>query len=280
MRSAPPCPVEVLTSIEGVHTEELKDRCVTVKYFIDEKLIKQEGRRKLKRTKVEREIVDARDEMMSAIVIVISEYLKTRQDLTAQRIAGGVNPIDRFSEHFEELCYLLVAFGRVMYGMEAGDAWATQIIDVWDAVIMEAREEGGADVSASPLEAPILEWISKASSKPYTWEGRPGKLYLAFPKFLLLELQRNPALMRDLPKEPGQLVNRLRSSAFEGFVFLDKNSQDSTVPGAKRLGEKDCILYRRTKGQPVGIFVPDDLPEHTASAEPEPAEEDVPVPIG
>jgi hypothetical protein len=250
VRRNAPRPVAVITSIEGVHKAELHDRCIDVKYFLTA------GQKRLKRGRLERLIVESRNRIMSALVVVLQEYLTTRVDPVAREILASVNPIDRFSEHFEEVCYLLVAFGRVALGAD-GDAWAKEIIAAWDRAIRETRGDEALDAPVSALEAPVLAAAMDGHIPvPFRWQERPGKLYIVFPGDVLAALQRNLAL-RDLPTEPGQLVERLESEHFERFVFLTARTsgEDGKPLGLKGTG----ILRRRESGQPVGVWVPDDV---------------------
>lgn len=251
MRRNAPRPVAVITSIEGVHKAELHDRCIDVKYFLTE------DQERLKRGVLERSIVESRHCIMSALVVVLQEYLTTRQDPVARQLLAFVNPIDRFSEHFEEVCYLLIAFGRILHGGAAGDAWAVKLIHEWDRAIRDTRGDEALDVAVSALEAPVLGAAMDGHIPvPFTWLDRPGKLYTVFPGDVLAALQRNLAL-RDLPTEPGQLVERLESEHFERFVFLTARTiaEDGKPLGLKGTG----VLRRRESGQPVGVWVPDDV---------------------
>jgi hypothetical protein len=242
VRRNAPRPVAVITSIEGVHKAELHDRCIDVKYLLTA------DQERLKRGALERAIVEERHRILSALTVVLQEYLTTRLDPAARRIIAFVNPID--SEHFEEVCYLLVAFGRVTRGVDAGDAWAAKLIAEWDAVIRDTRGDDAGDVPVSALEAPVLEMMGGKQSVLFQWQGSPGRLYIVFPGDILSALQRNLAL-RDLPTEPGQLVQRLESEHFERFVFLTSRTVDAD-------GVPIPELKRRERGQPVGVFVPGD----------------------
>src|SRR5712692_7319427 len=65
-------PVGVITSIEGAWKEELQNRCVEVEYLIKGK--------PTKRGPIEREILQLRDKMASAIVPVLQRYLQIKQE--------------------------------------------------------------------------------------------------------------------------------------------------------------------------------------------------------
>lgn len=237
-----PKPVAVITSIEGVRKAELQDRCVDVKYYLSA------NQPRIDRDELERNIIATRNRVMSALVIVVREYLSVRFD---PEVHIGVNPIDRFSRHFRELCYLLIAFGRVMYGAGVGDNWAMEHIHVWDQEIRQTREDGSADVPVSPYEDHIIHVIAscKAKSVPFKHDERSGTMYIVYPGALLGALQRERVPIRDMPTDPGGLSNRLRGERFERIVFLDKDAKDvdgKPIPG----------LSRTRDGQPVGVFVP------------------------
>jgi hypothetical protein len=243
VRRSAPQPVGVITSIEGVHKSELHDRIVKVKYFLTK------GQQRLDRDALEDAQRSTRNQIMSALAVVIQEYLRVRVD---PKVSITARPIDRFNRHFRELCYLLIAYGRVTRGMDTGDAWARDLIDAWDHEIRETRDDGAEDAPVSALEAPILEIVTSNGagqvSVPFTWEDRKGRMYIVHPGDLLLALKRNLALQRDLPQEPAQLSQRLGSERFERFVVV-RDTKQHPVPELKRV----------TKGTRLGIFVPDDV---------------------
>lgn len=241
IRRGVPRPVGVITSIEGVQRAELHDRIVKVKYFLTEK------QERLDRDKLEDMQRTARNRIMSAIPVVLQEYLRVRID---PKVSIDARPIDRFNRHFRELCYLLVAYGRVTRAGDAGEAWASDIIRAWDDAIRETRDDGAEDAPISSLEAPILEIVTSNGTGQvpirFTWEDRKGRLYVVHPGDLLLALKRNLALQRDLPQEPAQFSQRLGSERFERFAVI-RNTKERPVPELKRNSE----------GARIGIFVPD-----------------------
>jgi hypothetical protein len=229
IRRAAPRPVGVITSIEGVVREELHKRCVDIDYAVSGEFI---GRRE-----IESAIRRERHTILSALALVLQEYLVVRVD---PEVHIGVNPIPRFEEHFTELARLLVAFGRVM-GRE--DGWAMGIIHGWNDVL---KDRGESD-AANPLEVPILQVIDllKGVAKHERWvyENRTGTLWVTDAGTLLSALQqlRIPGL--SLPVEPRGFGKRLRSDRFQRFAVLGD-------------GDSDAEELRRTKeGRRIGFFV-------------------------
>jgi hypothetical protein len=241
VRRGAPRPVGVITSIEGVHKAELHDRIVKVKYFL------KGGQERLDRDALEDTQRAARNRIMSAMPVVLREYLRVRID---PKVSIEARPIDRFNRHFRELCYLLIAYGRVTRGADAGDTWAKDIIQAWDHEIRDTRDDGADDAPVSALEAPVLEIVTNNGTGhlpiPFTWEGRRGKMYIVHPGDLLLALKRNLAIQRNLPEEPAQFSQRLGSERFERFVVI-RNTKERPVEELKR----------NSQGARIGIFVPD-----------------------
>jgi hypothetical protein len=238
-------PVAVITTIEGVRKAELQDRCVDVKYF----LAKDHAR--IDRDELEHKIIASRSHIMTSLAVVLQEYFSVRTD---PAVKIGVSPIDRFNRHFRELCYLLIAFGRVMYGDGEGDVWAMKHVHIWDNEIRQTREAGSSDAPVSPYEDHILHVIGMCKGKrvPFKYNGRSGQLHIVYPGALLGELQRERVPIRDMPTDPGGLSNRLRGERFDRIAYLTKDSKDDD-------GNAIAGLSRTENGQPVGVFVPDGM---------------------
>jgi hypothetical protein len=248
VRRNAPHPVGVITSIEGVRKDELYDRCVEVKYFLADK------QQRLDRDDLEEVIVKKRNRIMSALAVVLQEYLVVRED---PDVHIGVRPIERFNRHFRDVCYLLIAYARVMQGKDLGDAWAMEKIQVWATEIQRHRSaDGGAPASA--LESPILRIIKDRLCECKTlnnirWRGTPGTLYVMYPGDLLLALKGQHNSPKDLPSDTGGMGKRLRNDHFERFDVVAgdelKDTDDPTVQTA---------LKRKKTGQRIGIFVPEE----------------------
>jgi len=241
IRRAAPAPVGIITSIEGVPRAELQNRCVTVEYYL------KEGAPRAEREPIKRSIRDSRNRIMSALAVVIQEYLTTRVDPEAREIVAGVNPVQRFVEHFREVCYLLIAFGRVTQGAELGDPWAAKIISEWDAAIRQNRAD---NAPSSEYEEPIRQNIGMvehvATKDPYTCEGRVGTLHIVEPAALYSYLQyvKTP----DLPTTAAQFSKRLRNDAklFQRCAMLYDDEKGKRIPELARKGEQRV----------VGVFIP------------------------
>jgi hypothetical protein len=220
---------------------ELQNRCVTVEYFLDEQAERAE------REPIKRGIRDARHRIMSAMAVVIQEYLTARVDPVARKIVLSVNPVQRFVEHFREVCYLLIAFGRVMQGAEGGDSWAAKIIHEWDDAIRKNRAD---NAPSSEYEEPIRQHIGGvdhvAKINPYTWEGRVGTLHIVEPATLYSYLQcmKTP----DLHGNASQFSKRLRNDAklFQRCAILYDEERGRRIPELARKGNQRF----------VGVFIP------------------------
>jgi hypothetical protein len=241
-------PVAVITSIEGVCRNELYDRCVEVKYA----LAKDQPR--IDRDELEDKITAARTKISSALVVAVQEYLWVRGDPS---LHIDVKPIDRFNRHFREVCYLLIAFGRLMYGDEGGTSWAMKHIAAWGEEIRKNRKDGDA-APVSALEGPILHAIRNGECEfktlqGFQFHGQHGTLYVLFPGELLHALQRQHTGLK-LPVDAGGMGRRLHNDReqFQRFHVVFHDSDDSTA---------QKVLSRKNSGQPVGIFIPGEEPE-------------------
>ena len=219
IRRSVPRSVGVITSIEGVVRNELHERCVNVEYAVRGAFIG--------RGEIESAIRRERHTMLSALALVLQEYLSVRVD---PEVHIGVNPIPRFEEHFNELARLLAAFGRVM-GRE--DGWAMGIINGWDQVLQPRGEPD----AVSPLEAPILQVIGKLAGvvrhDGFGHGNVTGTLWVTDAGTLLSALQQLGIPGLPLPVEPRGFGKRLRSDRFQRFTVLDEESGVDELRRAK-----------------------------------------------
>ena len=252
VHSSAPRPIVALTSIEGVPKEELKDRCLYVNYWLadDTERFDEDVYFKAMR--------DARDRVMSAITCVVQEYLSVRVDPRIRAWLEQFRPIDRFSRHFREVCYLLVAYARIMrrtddYGYDAADDWAMEIIQVWDREIRAARGHGAAgtasaEVHVSSYEDPILHIIqeNKCEMRLYAdWEypkdsGKRGQMYAFITSALHGALNRERLPNFSIPPDVAQFGARIRGERFLRFRLL---TESDGVPGHRA-------------GQRIGVWIP------------------------
>jgi hypothetical protein len=226
-------PATVFTTIEGAWKDELKRRVIEVEYHLP-------GPARIHRGPLEEEIREHRDEILSSLVPVLQHYLQVRRERRPTP-----NPVPEFEEHFSELCHLLRAYGEVA-GKPA--EWSERLITKWASVV------AGREPEESYLEQPILRIFDETSrglmdgdlrEYPITHEGKTGKLYVTECGSLLSMLQRLNLRDHPLPKNTNGLGQRLRSTRFQRFQFLDEQS------GLKEL--------RRTKQtRPIGFFIEDD----------------------
>lgn len=222
-------PAAVLTTIEGVVKAELQKRCVNIEYAPRAPM--------LKRAPIEKEINQRRDDIGSALVLVLRRYLEIRgaeHDLP--------NPIPEFEEHFTELCVLLLAYADV-----AGKSreWAEALIEAWNRTLTSQELED------NDLEQPLLrvfrEHPNDLLQERVARDGREGTLFVTEAAHLLTLLQRLDIQELILQRNASGLGRRLRSSKFKAFELLDAESAP----------EYEC-LKRRSETRPIGFFVPDD----------------------
>jgi hypothetical protein len=222
-------PVGVITTIEGAVKAELQARCVEVQYGVT-------GHR-LQRGVIEREIARLRHAMGSALILVLSRFLRINRD---QR--DTPNPVPNFPEHFTALCDLLRAYGQAT---DRPACWSEGIIAEWNRVIVGT--EADDDDLEHPLERALREYPGHFAHTKRAFEGRTGTLYVITASELLTLLQK--LHLRDLriPKTPNGLTRRLNSASFHGFTYLRTGT-----PGVPEL---ERVPARR----PLGLFKPDDL---------------------
>ena len=224
-------PAGVITTIEGVFKPELQKRCVEVKYAV-----KGES---LGRGQIELEISLRRNEICSALMVVLQKYFQ----IQGQR--SNPNPIPEFEEHFSALCDLLRAFGEVA-GKD--ENWAEAIISKWDVVIRGRDEE-----EEDELEQPLLRIFDLLASRvefqreDIVFEGKRGKLYVTTSATLLTELQKLRLYDRALPKDARGLSRRLRGAKFKALRFLDSESAPEFES-----------LRRTSAKRPIGFFFEDE----------------------
>jgi hypothetical protein len=240
MRRSAGRPVGVITSIEGAWKEELQNRCIEVEYRI-----KGEP---LKRAPIEREIIERRDEMASAIVSVLQRYLQIKRENRP-----SPNPVPQFEEHFTALCDLLWAFGDVA-GKPQG--WAEPIMGAWNRVLGEHDET--ENELEQPLRAALASTLIGITREKINWHGRPGTLYVTTASRLLAMLQELNRRDLVLPKNAAGLSRRLRSSKFNSLAVLDDDNAPE-IPALRRKGD----------ARPVGIFIADDAVTQYDAAVPE-----------
>ena len=241
-------PVVVVTSIEGVPKEELKNRCVYVEYAVPTMKTDCEP--------IEAAIQAERDVIGSALLRVVQEYLRIR----FLPVELPECPIPGFQAHFGALCRLLIAFGKVA---EKPDRWALDIIDVWCEHVRPASREGDDSDALETLIDSFLDRVFDSHSGtpegrvkhfPLEWRGQRGVLYRMTASTLLMGLAaQNGGLRVPLPQDEAALGRRLRSTTFRAFEFLDERFV-SEVPQ----------LRRQAASRYIGFFVPGAEPDSAA----------------
>ena len=248
-------PVVVLTSIEGVFKKELINRSVAVEYELN----KTGDARLLRRSEIEREIVERRDAIRLSLMAVLRRFLEVRG-----RKLPYPNPRPEFEEHFTALCDLLTAYEEVA-SKPAG--WAQSLIDKWDEVLRGERDDEPEDelewVILKALKMGDDEMLWKTPTEKSPWgshkginvEGKRGVLYV-FKATDLYQMACKVAQMPggrnvQLPKASNAFVKRLNGMKPRGFVYL--NSERDA-----RVGDLLPMLRRTATAKPFGIFVEDD----------------------
>ncbi len=257
---AAPRPIVAFTSIEGPPKDELKDRCLYVNYWLAKdtpRLDEDAYHQAIKETH--------RDRIMSALACVVQDYLSVRADPRIKQWLEGFRPIDRFNRHFWEVCFLLIAYARIMrrtddHDYTAADEWAAEQIRVWDREIPRARgaSTGGDGVAAveenvSSYEEPILHLIRENKGEPKLYadfeypkgSGRLGALHAFIASSLHGALVREKLPNLRIPDEVRQFGARIRGEHFVRFRLLT---------------ESDGVPSHRA-GQRIGVWIPADEPE-------------------
>jgi len=229
MRVSASRPVGVITSIEGAWKEELQNRCVEVEYFIQGDQIK--------RGPIEREIVQRRDAMASAMMPVLQRYLQIKGENRPTP-----NPIPQFEEHFIALCKLLSAFGEVA-GKPEG--WAESIMSAWGKVL------GDHDESENELEEPLREVLRTntigMTRERLTLQNSQGTLHITSAERLLAMLRGLERRDLELPKNAQGIGRRIKSGKFRSLRILHQDNAPE-IPALQRKGDS----------RPLGIFIADD----------------------
>jgi len=205
-------PVGVITSIEGVVKAELKARCVDVRYRISDK--------SLLRGPLEREIVECRSNILSALMPVLQGYLRI-----AKEGRETPNPKPHFEEHITALCNLLRAYGEV--AQKPGN-WSEDIINQWDKYLGQSEDEGAEELE--PLIQKLIESESQYFDRhKVEYQGRGGTLYRTLCRKLLTNLRDLRYYDISLPKEAPALGNRLASCRFQAFKYLTERTAPENV---------------------------------------------------
>ncbi len=231
-------PVAIMTSVEGVFKQELQNRCVNVDFKIPP------GAKKLRRAENEREIATQRNIIVSALIPVFRRFFQIHGQQPTEAPSG---PISNFPEYHDTIADLARAFGYV-----AGkpSSWAEDQIKEWSRIISNVEQE------ECDLEGPICTILSNAYSlmeviSGITFQGRKGTLYVTEANKLresLLALKQNGL---EVPRSPGGLSSRLKSSKFVSFQFLHWEFESVKVSGIAE-------MVRKGRKKPIGFFIPDD----------------------
>jgi hypothetical protein len=230
VRRSPARGVGVITSIEGVVRQELRERCVNVEYTVPGEFIG--------RGEIESAIRREGHGIRAALAVVLQEYLAVRVD---PEVHIGINPIPRFEEHFIELARLLIAYGRVTGRMTT---WADEILEEWNTTL---RDHTSDDEDA--LEEPIIQALSGGTAgavkhEAFVWGDRTATLWVTETGSLLSALQKH-GIESVGSMDAGGFGRRLRTIKFRRFDVLDERSSPKI----------DELQHTKSK-RFIGFFVP------------------------
>lgn len=220
-------PVVVVTTIEGVHQEELRRRCITVTY--------RRQPTALDREPIEREISEKRDTILCSLFHVLRRYLEISATPATQLNLPG------FGAHAQALVNLLRAYADV-----SGRPWqwAEEMMDLCQRELAEDAVNDGAE---DMLEHQLHRAIARGRlDRPIAmeWGGEAGYLYVVQPSALLAALEASGATGH-IPRTPAALTRRLSSATFKDIAILDEKNAP------------DVLELRRTSARrKVGLFVP------------------------
>lgn len=224
-------PVGVITSIEGVYKAELAERNVPVEFCVCGQKIGREG--------IEREIKKQRNQINSALMVVLQKFLSIRNQHKTSNPFGG-----NFDAHFTALCDLLRAFGEVAAKPEG---WVEKIITAWNRLIPQRGEEA----EDSEYEYSIQDILYRSHPSEVQQinnveiNGRVGTLFKLQSGFLHNELKKMPGFLASLPKTPESLSKRLNAEKFRTLEFL----REEDAPE---------LLKRKNSSRFIGFFIEGD----------------------
>lgn len=227
-------PAAIVTTIEGLVKKELRARTVEIQYGV--------AAERTPRGPIERQILERRDEIGSALVRVLERYLQLR----AEPARLLPNPTPEFQEHFDALCYLLMAFGDV-----AGKPreWSEGLIQQWHEVLTHAANNDEEE----DLEHPIVRLLAEHdkvcddfTDEQFEFQNKSGRLYITTASDLLTMLQKLKLPNLTLPQNPQGLSRRLADANFRAFTFFKTDSEGMPQ------------LKRKSGRKPIGFFRPYD----------------------
>ena len=154
-------PVAVLTSIEGVFTPEVVDRCVAVEFNI--------AGASIGRGTIESAIKTQRHSMFFGVLPVFQRFFALPRNDN-----GWPDPIPRFRDHFHANCDLLAAYQDVT---GKPDSWAAKNIEVWDRSLRKQNQAEENDWEG-PIQAIIRERSVDFERHQQEIDGVTGTLFV------------------------------------------------------------------------------------------------------
>ena len=228
-------PIVVLTTIEGVHKQELRNRCIEIRFrrLPDAPTIVRERNTQ--------DIVAARSRILTALMHVIQCYLA---DQPAAPVDMGDCPMPNFGSFFRLVCGLLRAFAACA---DRPSSWANALIADWTQLLRDTGDEDRHD-------SMLAHYVHKIVSSPAVQAqqvranigGTDGTIFVTRAAKLLEQLRLVRGAEGELPATPNGLVNRLRSLAAPQVQVLD-SSMAARFPA----------LRRSSSHRSLGLFLPD-----------------------
>lgn len=246
-------PVVAITSIEGAFKRELQKRMVYVPYGV------RLNRNHADRDHIEDQIVEHRNELLSALCYVLKRFMGQNAEQTRERLANlPPHPFQEFSGYLTTLARLLYAFEAEA---DKPTDWADNIIGQWFQTLGPASENEGDELETHIenllelyesvlIKAEVMEISPQLRAVLVCFERIPnyrhgrevGVLYVTAAKKLLNAMNLNRIGGNAVPRTAQAMGRRLEQAKWSELRVLD--------------GEDDPRLKRQGKNRRIGIFKP------------------------
>ena len=224
-------PITHMTSIEGVHSDELARRCIVVDYYIRGERVDNDN--------IDQAIAAHGNQFAAAGALVLQRLLQIRAE-PGRAEARVPERASGFATHYRLLCDLAQAFGDVS-GRDP--EWASGLTSSWHAALNRTRIEHESVLENGLRTAALGGLLGTPISA--TVGGSAGKLFVTDAAKVHSLLSQLVGQRFEFPKTPAGLARRIRSEEFMAVTILDGES-------APNISE----LRRTTHRRPIGIFVP------------------------
>lgn len=218
-------PIFVLTSIEGLHADELRRRTVTVRF--------ERPATPFDRSVLEEPIQRNRHSIGLALMYVLQRYIAVQHEPI------DVDPVPGFGGHYRALVNLLRAYGDIAGRTRA---WSEGIVSSWVNYLMDSHQEKEEDM----LETGIVDLAAAGRlpgrRTPLCRNGKSGVLFTTTATRLYVALRNVDRQL--VPQTASALPRRLRSACLQHVEVLDERS-------APELPE----LRRTARSRQLGLFI-------------------------